>query len=199
MRAILNFPTLYNLFSRIIASNTRVIYVGKYIRPKKSDRILDIGCGTGDILSHLPDVDYFGLDINQAYIEHAKKRFLNQGQFLTAKIDKEMAKKYSLADFDIVLATGVLHHLNDDEAATLFETAKAALKTGGRLITLDGCFLGKQSRITRFILSKDRGKYVRTKEAYLSLAQKSFTNVQVSIHHDLLRIPFTHIIMECAA
>jgi len=199
MRTILNFPIIYNLFSKIIARDTRSIYVAKYIRPKESDKILDIGCGTADILLHLPRVAYVGLDMNQAYIEHAKKRFANQGIFLTAQIDREMIREYSLSDFDIALATGVVHHLNDDDATALFEVARTALKSGGRLITLDGCFVKEQSRITRFILSKDRGKYVRTKDEYLHLASKLFKDVQVSIHHDFIRIPYTHIIMECTA
>jgi SAM-dependent methyltransferase len=171
--------------------------VANYIRPKENDKILDIGCGTADILLHLPRVEYVGIDVNQAYIRHAKNRFRGRGIFLSAKIDREMIQEFSLSEFDIALATGVVHHLNDDEAMQLFEVASAVLKPGGRLITLDGCYVKEQSLITRFILSRDRGKYVRTKDEYLSLASKSFKNIQVSIHHDLIRIPYTHIIMEC--
>jgi cyclopropane fatty-acyl-phospholipid synthase-like methyltransferase len=137
--------------------------------------------------------------MSDAYIKHAKKRFSKRGFFLTSTIDSALIKEHSLSDFDIVLATGVVHHLSDADAAVLFEVARTALKPGGRLVTLDGCFVEKQSRMTRFILSKDRGRYVRTEEAYLSLAMKSFKNVQISIHHDLIRIPYTHIIMECTA
>jgi SAM-dependent methyltransferase len=118
---------------------------------------------------------------------------------LWTKISRGIVEKFSLSDFDLVLATAVLHHLDDDEAVQLFEVAREVLKPGGRLITLDGCFVADQSSITRFILSRDRGRYVRTKDAYLSLAQKSFKDVQLSIHHDLIRIPYTHIIMECMA
>jgi cyclopropane fatty-acyl-phospholipid synthase-like methyltransferase len=199
MRNILNFPRIYNVFSKVIRSDARSVYVEKYVRVKEGDKILDIGCGTADILLNLPRVDYYGLDVNQAYIEHAQKRFAGHGVFLTAQIDKDIIRKYSLSDFDIALATGVVHHLNDNEALALFEVAKAALKPGGRLITLDGCYMKNQSRISRFILCKDRGKYVRTKDEYLNLASTYFKRIQVSIHHDLLRIPYTHIIMECAA
>ena len=199
MRTLLNFPTIYNLFSKIIARNARAIYVNKYIRPKENDKILDIGCGTGDILLHLPSVSYVGLDMSDAYIKHAKKRFSKRGIFLTAPIDRVLIKEHSLSDFDIDLATGVLHHLNDADAAVLFEVARAALKLGGRLVTLDGGFVKGQSQMTRFILSKDRGRHVLTEYSYLSIAMKSFKNIQISIHHDLIRIPYTHIIMECTA
>jgi SAM-dependent methyltransferase len=198
MRTTLAIPKIYNLFSKIVGSNARTIYVGKYIRPKEGERILDIGCGTADILSYLPSVEYLGLDMNQAYIDYAKKRFGNKGTFLTKKANKVVIDELSSYDFDKVLATGVLHHLNDDEAIQLFELARSALKRGGQLITLDGCYRKGQSRIARFLLSKDRGKYVRNKDEYLGLACRLFDRIRVDIREDLLRIPYTLIILECS-
>ena len=37
--------------------------------------------------------------------------------------------------FDVVIASGIVHHLEDDEALQLFRLSLAALKPGGRLIT----------------------------------------------------------------
>ena len=200
MRTILAFPRIYSLFTGIVGSNARTVYVKKYIRPKEGDKILDIGCGTADILAYLPSVEYVGLDINEAYINYAKKRFGHKGIFLATKVDGKTINEFSLHDFDIVLATGLLHHLNDYEASRLFELANSALKPGGRLITLDGCYVKGQSWLARLILSKDRGKYVRTRDEYLSFASRFFKDIHVSIHHNLPRlIPYTHIIMECTA
>jgi len=53
--------------------------------------------------------------------------------------------------------------------------------------------------VNRYIRPEEGGKYVRTKAAYLDLASTLFKNIHVSIHHDLIRIPYTHIIMECIA
>ncbi len=197
--SILAFPAIYRLFSKIVGGDARSLYVREYIKPRNGDKVLDIGCGTADILSYLPRVEYVGLDMSQAYINSAKKRFGNKGKFFTKKINKDVNNELSSFDFDIVLATGVLHHLNNGEAIQLFELARSALKVGGRLITLDGCYIKGQSWLARFILSKDRGKYVRTRDQYLGLARKSFTHIKVFIHHDLIRIPYTHIIMECTA
>ena len=199
MRIFLRFPRIYSLFSRVVGGNARSVYVEKYIRPEEGDKILDIGCGTADILLHLPRVEYVGLDMSQAYIKYAEKRFGSRGTFLTTKVARETITKFSFFDFDMVLATGVLHHLNDDEAIQALELARSVLKPGGRLITFDGCYIKGQSWLARFILSKDRGKYVRTKDEYLSLASELFKDIQFSIHHDLIRIPYTHIIMECTA
>jgi hypothetical protein len=87
--------------------------------------------------------------------------------------------------------------LDDTEALQLFWVANAALKPGGRVITIDGCFTPDQSPSARYVLSQDRGQNVRTKEGYLQIASQVFPVVDVSIRHDLLRIPYTHIILEC--
>ena len=140
MHTILNKPRIYNLFTRVIGRNARKVYVEKYIRPKEGDRIFDIGCGTADILSLLPTVEYVGIDANQKYIKYAKKRFGEKGIFLANRLKEAPMSELSGFGFDKVLATAVLHHLNDDEARQLFEFAKVALKPGGRLITFDGCY-----------------------------------------------------------
>ena len=197
IRSILAIPTIYRLFSNLIGGDARCLYVDKHIRPRYGDKILDIGCGSADILSYLPSVEYVGLDSSQAYINSAKKRFGNRGTFLTKKVSKNAINEVSF--FDIVLAGGVLHHLDDNEALQLFELARSALKKGGRLITLDGCYTEEQSLTARFLLSIDRGRYLRTKDQYLCLASEAFTDIKVSIYHDLIRIPYTHIIMECKA
>ena len=199
MLTILDFPKIFNAFTKIVGGDLLAVFVDRYIRPKAGDHILDIGCGPADILSYLPEVEYVGLDINSAYINHARNRFGNKGRFIAQRVSQGIIKDVSPSGFDTVLAKGVLHHLNDDEAIQLFELACFALKPAGRLITFDGCYVKGQSRLTRFILSRDRGKYVRTRQEYLGLASTLFKHINVSIHHDLIRIPYTHIIMECIA
>ena len=196
MKSWLSIPALYRLFVRVVGANKCLaIYVPVYIRPQPSDKLLDIGCGPADILNHLPSVDYWGFDPSQKYINSAINRFGQRGKFVCTSVTAEQVS--TLTTFDIVLANGVLHHLNDDEALELFELSKTALKQGGRLITLDNCYGEGQSSVARFIISRDRGRFIRTKNEYITLATKVFTNCKISIRHDLLRIPYTHIIMEC--
>ncbi|MBI5599779.1 MAG: class I SAM-dependent methyltransferase [Deltaproteobacteria bacterium] len=200
LRSILGMPAVYRLFGRLIgADRCRSIYVKEYIRPKSKDRVLDIGCGPGDILEYLGDVEYVGFDMDARYIDAAKKRFRGRGAFFRGNVSEETIKEYS--GFDIVLANGVLHHLNDAEAMGLLRLAKKALKPSGRLVTLDGCLAPKQSNIqsgiARYIILKDRGQYVRTEEDYVSLASGIFRDVRAECRSDLLNIPYTHIIMVC--
>jgi cyclopropane fatty-acyl-phospholipid synthase-like methyltransferase len=197
-RKLLGIPALYSLFRKFVGRDTyRRHYAEQHIRAQPNQHVLDIGCGTGDILNFLPAVDYVGFDMDPDYISAAKQRFGSRGTFFCEPVNEGV--NVVPRSFDVVIAHGVLHHLNDDEAKSLFRIAFAALKPGGRLLTFDGCYADDQSWLSRFFVSRDRGRFVRGKEEYEVLARSVFSNVKSSIHHDLIRIPYTHLIMECTA
>ena len=196
LKGILDTPILYLAYRTIVGGQRSTsIYVNEYVRPKTQDKVLDIGCGTGETIEHFSDVEYIGFDNNPAYIELAKKRFSDQGHFFCSRIDQVNLENFD--PFDLVLVVGVLHHLDDQECIKALELAYSALKKGGRLISLDGCFVEEQSKAAKFIISKDRGLFMREKLEYQQLAAKVFSGVDVSLRHDLLKIPYTHLIMEC--
>jgi len=196
IRSFLSIPVIYQLWGNAVGGSTSLnTLVGEYIRPKQSDKILEIGCGPGTIVSYLPQSGYLGFDLSSEYIEQAKKRFPK------AKFVCERVNQFSLGDahsFDLVLAVGIIHHLDDAEALQLFEIAHRALKPGGRLVTIDGVFTKGQNRAARWLLKRDRGEHVRSEEEYLSIAYQVFDDVTPTIRHDLLRIPYSHLILQCS-
>ena len=195
IRSVLARPWAYQLFFNVIGAPERSrILVREYMRPQSGDRILEIGCGPGTIVPFLPESEYLGFDASSEYIELARKRFPR------AKFVCERVSQYTLPHreyFDIVLALGIVHHLDDVEALQLFSIAHSALKQGGKLLTLDGVWTNDQSRPTRYLLARDRGQFVRSQEQYVNLASQVFATIKASVRHDLLRIPYTHIILEC--
>jgi SAM-dependent methyltransferase len=197
LSAVLRIPAAYRLFQRLVRGDTGERYVAEFVKPRPGDKVLDIGCGPGDMLTCLPGVDYVGLDISPEYIEAAKRRFGTAGRFYCTDVGLASIG-HELGQFDLALATGVLHHLDDERAARLFELARLALRPGGKLITYDGCYVPGQSPVARRMLSMDRGKFVRTREEYVRLASAHFPVIESHVRHDLLRIPYTHLIMFCS-
>lgn len=194
-RRALSVPAVYALFQDVVgAQSSRRAFLGEYVRPRDGERILDIGCGPAQVLEHLPEsCPYTGFDLSAAYIDTARKRWGARGEFFCAAVDAAALDR--LAPADVVLAMGILHHLDDDQARGLFALARRALRPGGRLVTFDGAFTPGQSPIARWLLRNDRGRHVRTPESYQSLARETFPHVEIHVRHDLIRIPYTHAIL----
>ena len=196
VRPILDRPFFYEFYNSLIGANHRSrVLVNEYIRPKPHDRILDIGCGPGNMLPFLPDCQYLGVDANPTCIAFARQRYSDRGEFICERVSRHSVEEF--AAFDIVLALGLVHHLDAEEARDLFRLGYMALRPGGRMITNDGCYVPGQSPTKRFLLSHDRGRYVRTENQYLELAREYFDEVRSNIREDVLRIPYTHLILEC--
>lgn len=194
MKAILRLPAAYRLLHALFGtSRLRRFYAEEFIRPEPGSRVVDIGCGTADILEYLPAVSYFGVDHNPQYISYDRIRFPS-AQFHVASVG--LALKDLLPAADIVMANAILHHLTDEEASALFETAKGLVSENGRLVTLDNQYRPKQNPISRFLIANDRGKFVRTREQYAALAAPHFRSMRCVESSRLLRIPYDIIMFE---
>ncbi len=197
LHPILSFGPMYRMAMNLFGNlDARKSYVDLYVRPKKGDRVVDLGCGPCEILECLPAVDYVGVDFEPHYIADAQKRFGERGNFICADIAD--LKPGIFPPADIILVTGVIHHLDDEVARHMLTVARSLLKETGRLVSLDGCFLESgQHPFDTWMLSNDRGKFVRKRPEYERLAGEVFPHVKSSVHSNLLRFPYTHIIMEC--
>lgn len=196
IRSGLTHPMVYNILQLLMGSKANhEMLINKYIRPFKGMRILDIGCGTCNILSHLHcKIEYCGYDISDDYIKYAQKKYGDRGVFKCEEITIDSIK--DIPKFDIVLMKGVLHHLNDDEAENLISLSRLALVDNGRLITIDGCYIDNQNYIARYLISKDRGQNIRDGVGYKALVDKEWTKIDSAIYHRYW-IPYTYFIMSC--
>lgn len=194
-RTILKNSIIYNTYQYIVGGvRARRLFIENDVSVKANQKILDIGCGPGYLIDFLPKVDYTGIDIDSNYIKTAKERYKDKTFHCTSI---EAFNLEALHTFDIVITAGVIHHLDDAQALTLFELAKKALKPNGRLVTLDGCFIDKQNLISKTLLKHDRGKFIRHEDEYFYLASKHFNNVSAKIENKYFHIPYSLIIMNC--
>jgi SAM-dependent methyltransferase len=197
IRAVLSNPVVYEAFQRVVGSTrVRRHLVNNYVSSRPGLRVLDIGCGPGDLIKYLPGVAYTGIDLSTVYIESARRRFGDRGRFFVKGVSE--LDPAELGQFDVVIAKSLLHHIDEDEALFLFDTAANVLAEDGRLVTLDAAYTPDMSRAARFVVNRDRGRSILTPEGYEMLARRSFADVDVSVHHDLLRIPYSHVFMSCS-
>jgi SAM-dependent methyltransferase len=196
VRGFLSRGWAYERLQTAVGSNrSHARFLAEYVEPRYGERLLDLGCGPAHILGALPaGVAYVGVDPSDAYIDRAKRRWGDRGEFRVGDGREPLGSK---ASFDVVLAMGVLHHLDDAGCAALIGNAARSLAPGGRFVTIDPARAEGQPRTAAWLIGKDRGSFVRTAEAYAELARGAFGSVRAGARSDLLRVPYTHAVLVC--
>jgi ubiquinone/menaquinone biosynthesis C-methylase UbiE len=163
-----------------VASNESLAFVEEYA-PINGRRLLEIGCGGGDLALALKNRGFNvrAIDISAEAIESAKQK----------GVDAECADILTYKDqpFDIVLFTRSLHHIEPlDDAVT---AAKNLLKPGGVLLIEDFLpeiadeaaiqwFREKRSAIPESAVNEDARKH--TKISTLEQWQEHFTEHRIA-------------------
>lgn len=105
------------------------------------DRVLDLGCGIGNILIALAEQIAFrqpvvGVDVSPRLIDIGRREVARAG--LADKIDLRVAPATQLAmddaSFDVVLTSHLIKHLDDDALAQSFGEVGRILRPGGRFL-----------------------------------------------------------------
>jgi SAM-dependent methyltransferase len=130
------------------------------------------------------------------YIDYAKQLFKDNPKchFYHKILTEEGVKEFN--NFDIVIATGVMHHLDDPIVISMLRLAKLALKPGGRLITYDPGKFDKMSLYEKFFVKYDRGRSIRFERDYAALIGQVFTRFKSSTPY-LTYFKVRNVVFEC--
>ena len=96
-------------------------------------RILDFGCGRGDLLAHLfaRGIAARGLELSKDSADETRGRFAGQPLFRGVATD---AAELEDSSFDVVFLVEVIEHLLDDQIAPILGEVQRLLAPGGRLV-----------------------------------------------------------------
>lgn len=103
-------------------------------------KILDIGCGTGDLIESLMkhgEPEITGLDISDKTIEYAKRRFAahEKVRLLTAGVEE---MDFPSSSFDMVIGINILQHIADEQVFfKAIENIVRVTKMDGHILVMD--------------------------------------------------------------
>lgn len=195
IRRLLASARVYDLLQLAVGSNrSHERFVREFVRPAGGERLLDIGCGPAGVLRALPaTVRYTGIDESKEYVEAARRTWGDRGEFFRMDAcDAELPA----AAFDVVVVMGVLHHLDEAGCTKLLRLAARSLIDEGRLVVIEPAREPGQGRVAAWLIAHDRGENVRDAAGYAELVRPYFTEVTLEVRSDLLRIPYTHAILQ---
>ena len=136
------------------------------VAPLPPGRVLDVGCGTGELADRLADRGWevVGLDLCESMLRRANGKLNgNAGRVRLTVADSECLPFHAGA-FDVVTCANSFHHYPDQEGVV--RELYRVLRPGGRLLLLDGWsdhFLGRI--IYDVIITHVEGGTVRHRDA----------------------------------
>ena len=100
-------------------------------RPSGLIRILDVGCGTGNItlpLGLIPQAEVVGIDMYQPNIDECNRK----NTYSNVRLEFARLNEFPVADFDFIIFTEVLEHIPGYD--TILQDLSARMKPGAQIL-----------------------------------------------------------------
>jgi ubiquinone/menaquinone biosynthesis C-methylase UbiE len=130
----------YDLLTRLFGFNRVHERLIRQAELADGQRILEIGCGTGNLAVRAkksrPSIDVIGSDPDPLALKRAQRK---AGRLTGIRFERGYAQRlpYSDGEFDRVLSSMMLHHLDGDAKAAAAAEVFRVLRPGGRLHLVD--------------------------------------------------------------
>jgi SAM-dependent methyltransferase len=169
-------PRLWNALRRLLEANLRgeKAAVHEELRswqPGSGLRVLDFGCGTGEMTALFPPENYVGMDLSPIYVRYARQSYGPRFQVMDG-----LALGYADDAFDEGLVAGVFHHLPDEAVRPMARELARVLKPAGRLLVMEDTHTRNWWNLPgRVMHLVDQGGYIRDEHEYSPLFEECFS------------------------
>ena len=171
-------PLIFSLLRKMIELNfvKEKKLIKNTFNVRSGKKILDIGCGPGEFAKLFNNLDYYGVDISEIYVNYAAKK--NKGSF---QVMNSTDLKFPDNSFDYILIMAILHHLDDPAMNKTLSEAKRVLKPGGTLLIMeDAKVVELENLVVKFFQKFDHGDFIRTPDEYKKAVLNFFNISQES-------------------
>lgn len=144
---------------------------------RRARRVLDVGCGPGTNAKYFADAEYLGIDINQDYIDDARRRYCRK--FVAA--DVRTYQPPTEARFDFIFLNSFLHHLNSDDVQSILSHVNTLLSEDGHVHILE-LVMPSGLSISRLLARWDRGRFARPKSQWETMFSQVFEPVVLEFY-----------------
>lgn len=168
---LLEQPTVYLAWQRPFVGS-KLGPVWRHNDRSRIRRVLDVGCGPGTNAAEFAGLDYVGVDINPAYVDHARRRHDLRFEVADVRSDPIDGR----GTYDFVLLNSLLHHLDDDAAGSLLGDLVGFVSDDGHVHVIE-LELPAERGLPRTLARSDRGEYPRSLDAWRALLTERFDEV----------------------
>jgi len=175
-RRILGAPFVYERVRPLVLGGIDTSPVYQLLQAGPGDTVLDVGCGTGVALRYLQEFSrYVGFDTDPIAVRHAQERARQRPgvTFFDRALTEDDVREWMP---DLVVLSGLLHHLNDEDAVGLLRVLALSPRLR-RVTTLDVSFFPEQL-LNNLLTVLDRGQYPRRPAGYARLAEAAGYEVE---------------------
>jgi SAM-dependent methyltransferase len=150
---ILEQPLLFNL-SQLPFTTQKFSKIREHNDLASVTEVLDVGCGPGTNAPRFAHAKYLGIDINERYIELAKRRY--HRDFMVTDVTTSVPA----GAYDFILLNSFLHHIDTPAAHRVLSRVSEFLTPDGHLHSVE-LVLPEKSGIPDWFARHDRGKFAR--------------------------------------
>ncbi len=163
--------SFYNTLVNVFYNKRFLEAIQAEVGPTREMRILDVPCGTGILMHCCKPSSYVGADIDAKRVVDAGVRFPEEA-FV---VSDAAALSFTKDKFDLILASGLFHHVDDKVSTAILSEFRRVLSPVGKIVVIEAIWPQNRFNIIGYVGRKlDQGKFVRHAAAYEKLFREFF-------------------------